>query len=175
MKNAPSRTEPTDPLPDVAEVVNLLLTLPGGEGASDQIVERLAELPGELVWQVIQGVAAQATPAAAGAPVSGGEEHSTEHWREELMACRARTWPSPAQAGLLVGPRVLILTDGQRGVMLSAQGVRVLGGSMSGSLMLLCQTIVMTEHAVNAQDLGNLRQQRTESASTTLSEIQPIR
>ncbi|WP_027460659.1 hypothetical protein [Deinococcus murrayi] len=98
----------------------------------------------------------------------------TAGWRAELLASRAKTWPHPESAGLLVGPQVLILTDGQRGVVLTPEGHRVLGASVSASLLLLCQTIVMADHAVDAQELGTLRQQRIESTSTSLSEIEPL-
>lgn len=182
MKNAQAHLQFTDPAADIAEVVALLLALPSGAEAAEElptedIVEQLVALSGEQLRRVIEAVTAQAHADAADPSVSlhsDPEQGMTDSWREELMACRARTWPSPDQAGLLVGPHVLILTDGQQGVILSAAGVRVLKPSIGGSLMLLCQTIVMAEHAVNAQDLGNLRQQRIESASTTLSEIQPI-
>ncbi|MFB9993299.1 hypothetical protein ACFFLM_15100 [Deinococcus oregonensis] len=180
MKNALPHLQLNDPPSDVAEVVALLLAFPGGTEASpnlstDTIVEQLVPLSGEQIRRVIEAVTAQANAGNPSALLSDDPEHGmTERWREELMACRARTWPSPDQAGMLVGPHILILTDGQQGVILGAAGARVLGRSMGGSLMLLCQTIVMAEHAVNAQDLGSLRQQRIESASTTLSEIQPI-
>lgn len=185
MKNALPHLQLTDLPSDVAEVVALLLAFPETtasgsaalpeEASTERIVEHLVALPGEQIRRVIEGVTAQANAGHPSVLLSdGSEEGMTERWREELMACRARTWPSPDQAGLLVGPHVLILTDGERGVIVGAAGVRILGRSMGGSLMLLCQTIVMAEHAVNAKDLGNLRQQRIESASTTLSEIQPI-
>ncbi|THF67625.1 hypothetical protein E7T06_20210 [Deinococcus sp. Arct2-2] len=165
----------TDSAPDLADVLALLMAFPGEEASTEATVEHLVALSGEQIRRVIEAVTAQAHAGNPSAPLSDGPEQGlTDSWREELMACRARTWPSPDQAGLLVGPHVLILTDGQQGVILGTAGVRVLGRSMGGSLMLLCQTIVMAEHAVNAQDLGNLRQQRIESASTTLSEIQPI-
>jgi hypothetical protein len=190
VKNALPHLQLTDLPSDVAEVVALLLAFPetatpdstpptaegsNEDGSTERIVEHLVALPGERIRQVIGGVTAQANAGNSSAPLQGGPQQGiTDRWREELMACRARTWPSPDQAGLLVGPHVLILTDGEQGVILGAEGVQILGRSMSGSLMLLCQTIVMAEHAVNAKDLGNLRQQRIESASTTLSEIQPI-
>lgn len=98
----------------------------------------------------------------------------TAGWRAELLASRAKTWPHPESAGLLVGPQVLILTDGQRGVVLTPEGQRGLGASVSASMLLLCQTIVMADHAVDAQELGTLRQQRIESTSTSLSEIEPL-
>ena len=75
---------------------------------------------------------------------------------------------------MLVGPTVLILTDGRQGVVLGQQDTRVLNSSVSGSLMLLCQTIVLAEHALNERDMRQLQEQRLESASTSLSEIDPI-
>ncbi|MCD0177828.1 hypothetical protein IHN32_17985, partial [Deinococcus sp. 14RED07] len=71
-------------------------------------------------------------------------------------------------------PTVLILTDGQRGVVISAAGTRALSGSVSASLLLLCQTIVMAQNALNEREMGTLRQQRIESASTSMSEIDII-
>lgn len=183
VKNTQAHLQLTDLAADIGDVVALLLAFPSEQASPEALVEQLVALSGEQIQRVIEAVTAQTNPGNRSAPVSSGPEanlkastdaSTTEHWREELMACRARTWPSPDQAGLLVGPHVLILTDGQQGVIFEAAGVRVMARSMSGSLMLLCQTIVMAEHAVNAQDLGNLRQQRIESASTTLSEIQPI-
>ncbi len=106
-------------------------------------------------------------PAASGQAA----ESSTALWREELMSSRACTW---GQAGMLVGPTVLILTDGRQGVVLGQQDTRVLNSSVSGSLMLLCQTIVLAEHALNERDMKQLQEQRLESASTSLSEIEPI-
>lgn len=90
------------------------------------------------------------------------------------MACRAKTWGSPTSAGLLVGPTVLILTDGRRGVVLDDSGTQLLKSSVSASLLLLCQTIVLADNAVDAQEVGRLRQQRIESTSTSLSEIKPV-
>ncbi|GGR69207.1 hypothetical protein GCM10008959_34040 [Deinococcus seoulensis] len=126
----------------------------------------------------VRGAIDELLLGAAGGPVlgaaHGAPETATDAWREELMASRARAWSSPDQAGLLVGPSVLILTDGLRGVVLSAAGTRALTGSVSGSLMLLCQTIVLAQGALDSRTMGDLRQQRIESASTSMSEIEPI-
>ncbi|GAA0514361.1 hypothetical protein [Deinococcus depolymerans] len=127
---------------------------------------------GHLVRQAITDLLRSPDP---GAPVpSGAASPTTDAWRAELMAGRARTWHSPEPAGLLVGPTVLILTDGQRGVVLSAGGTRRLSSSVSASLMLLCQTIVLAQSALNEREMGALRQQRVESASTSMSEIEII-
>lgn len=123
-----------------------------------------AALVSELIAQLALEAAPHAVPTSATPP-------STEVWRDELMGCRARTWGS---AGLLVGPSVLILTDGQRGVVLGERDTRTLSSSVSGSLMLLCQTIVLAEHALNEREMQQLREQRLQSASTSMSEIDPI-
>lgn len=126
----------------------------------------------------VRGAIDELLLGAAGTPVlgaaHGAHETATDAWREELMASRARAWSSPDQAGLLVGPSVLILTDGLRGVVLSAAGTRALNSSVSGSLMLLCQTIVLAQGALDSRTMGDLRQQRIESASTSMSEIEII-
>ena len=62
----------------------------------------------------------------------------------------------------------------KRGVILYPDHVRALPASTSGSMMLLCQTIVMAQNAVDAKEIGQLRQQRIDSTSTSLSEIEPI-
>ncbi|AWT37770.1 hypothetical protein GCM10008956_13910 [Deinococcus arenae] len=125
-----------------------------------------APLITELITQLHGRVAPHAEPGQPGAGAS-----STDVWRDELMGSRACTWGS---AGLLVGPSVLILTDGRHGVVLGERDTRALNSSVSGSLMLLCQTIVMAEHALNERDMRQLQEQRLESASTSLSEIDPI-
>ncbi|MEF2277515.1 hypothetical protein V3W47_04330 [Deinococcus sp. YIM 134068] len=144
----------------------------GGEADRDAPTLPLTRLGGEhgvLVQELIGALLEDATRQGAGA--DGG---TTDDWRTELLACRARTWASPAAAGLLVGPTVLILTDGRRGVAVRAGSLRRLPGGTSASLLLLCQTIVMADGAVDAQELGKLRQQRIESTSTSLSEIKPV-
>ncbi|MPY66383.1 hypothetical protein F8S09_06670 [Deinococcus sp. SDU3-2] len=137
---------------DREALVGQLTTLGEGEAVHALIGDLIGEAPGHEVTD------------AAG----------TGEWRAELLASRAKAWAHPASAGLLVGPHVLILTDGRRGVVLTAEGTRVLKASVSASMLLLCQTIVMADHAVDAQELGTLRQQRIESTSTSLSEIEPL-
>lgn len=162
--------------------------LPGaaGAGASPSLAEAVAlwqagELDREaLIGQLTALGGGEAVHALIGDLIAGAPGHEvagapdTDGWRAELLASRAKAWAHPAGAGLLVGPHVLILTDGRRGVVLTAEGTRVLGGSVSASMLLLCQTIVMADHAVEAQELGTLRQQRIESTSTSLSEIEPL-
>lgn len=154
-----------------------------GQLARDVLIGQFTALrpeQGQVVQHVIERLEPDPgrPPAEAVTPATGArtvETQATDTWRQELMACRARTWGFPASAGLLVGPSVLILTDGQRGVLLRPTGTRLLPGSTSASLMLLCQTIVLADHALDAQELGQLRQQRIESTSTSLSEIEIIR
>ena len=47
--------------------------------------------------------------------------------------------------------------------------------NLVASLLLLCQTIVMAQHSLDGKIVGQARSQRIESASTSLSEIDPIR
>lgn len=144
----------------------------------EEVVTRFTSLPreeGHVVRQAITDLLAlPEVTATAAAPGAGSAAPTTDAWRAELMAGRARAWNSPDPAGLLVGPTVLILTDGQRGVVISAAGTRALSGSVSASLLLLCQTIVMAQNALNEREMGTLRQQRIESASTSMSEIDII-
>lgn len=169
-------SSPTDRPSDPADLSSLLHALgawQGGEATRDALLGPLTLLgaeQGDIVHSLIRAVIAQ----IPGRPPAGPGALDTDHWRAELMACRARAWASPASAGLLVGPTVLILTDGRQGVVLGDSGARVLTGSVSGSLLLLAQTIVMADDAVDARELGRLRQQRIESNSTSLSEIKPI-
>lgn len=163
----------SQPDPFLSELLGSIDAWQRGEASRDAVTGPLTRLgPGEgdLVQQAVEAVfeGARARPSAE----AGGQ--STDLWRAELMACRARTWGSPTGAGLLVGPTVLILTDGRRGVVLDASGTRALKSSVSASLLLLTQTIVMADDAVDAQEVGRLRQQRIESTSTSLSEIKPV-
>lgn len=137
------------------------------------LVEQLTQIDrkeGQVIQQVIE-VLIQRTSAAA---PTDSPARTTDEWRAELMDSRARAWAHPASTGLLVGPKVLILTDGRQGISLSPTRVQVLNSSISASLLLLCQTIVMANHALNTQELGKLRQQRIESTSSSLSEIKPL-
>ncbi|SMB80232.1 hypothetical protein [Deinococcus hopiensis] len=103
-----------------------------------------------------------------------GDWNSAE-WRAALLGCRARTWPTPGPAGLLAGSGLLILTDGQQGVVLREGNQRCLPRAICPSLLLLAQTIVMADDALDAREVDTLRQQRTQATSTSLSEIDPIR
>ncbi|GBF07954.1 hypothetical protein DAERI_200011 [Deinococcus aerius] len=167
-------SSPTDLPSDSPQGAGLLgaaLAWQRGETTRDALLGPLTRLghdEGGAVHDLIGDLIAWAPPS----PDTG--DRDADRWRAELMACRARTWASPASAGLLVGPTVLILTDGGRGVVLDPSGTRPLPGSISASLLLLCQTIVMADNAVDAQELGKLRQQRIESSSTSLSEIKPV-
>ncbi|GGK99902.1 hypothetical protein [Deinococcus radiotolerans] len=144
-------------------------------GALDRedLIARLTALGREdapLLSELIGQLTVQAAPHGHGAPAADSP-NGTDVWRDELMGSRARTWGT---VGLLVGPSVLILTDGQRGVVLGERESRALSSSVSGSLMLLCQTIVMAEHALNEREMQHLREQRLQSASSSLSEIDPV-
>ncbi|MFD1733402.1 hypothetical protein ACFSC4_22985 [Deinococcus malanensis] len=145
----------------------------GGVGDRDRLIQRLTQLgpeQGAQVQQLIQEVqnSLAPTPSHAAPPPSPAE------WRSELMACRARVWPAPDPAGLLVGPDVMILTDGHAGTIVRDHGARTLPGSVAASLMLLCQTIIMAQNAVDAQELSRLQQQRITANSTSLSDIEPV-
>ncbi|WP_216326757.1 hypothetical protein [Deinococcus aestuarii] len=163
----------SQPDPAAHDLLNAVTAWQGGEGSRDAVIGGLTRLDGgegDLVGQVIGELFQQ---VRARPPAEAGGQ-STDLWRAELMACRARTWGSPTNAGLLVGPTVLILTDGRQGVVVSAQGTRSLKSSVSASLLLLAQTIVLADDAVDAQEVGRLREQRIESTSTSLSEIKPV-
>ena len=163
---------PTDP-PGLSSLLHHIGAWQKGEATRDALLGPLTTLDGEqgdTVHSLIRGLIARAQARQS----AGADDRSTDRWRAELMACRAKAWASPASAGLLVGPTVLILTDGRQGVVLGDTGTRVLASSVSGSLLLLAQTIVMADNAVDTRELGRLRQQRIESNSTSLSEIKPI-
>ena len=165
----------TDDTTPPATLLHAVLDWQAGELPREALVSRLSSLTPEQGEQVT-GLLAELHRRAGRAPAAhAAHDDDTASWREELMACRARTWPFPQAAGLLVGPSVLILTDGARGLVLRERMVRPLPMSVSSSLLLLCQTIVMAQHAVDRQELGQLRQQRIESSSTSLSEIEIIR
>ena len=147
-----------------------------GAVTREDVVLELTRVPlerGDIMLDVLTGLLGQVELAR----VTSGEhaQEDTESWRNELMASRARNWNYPDGAGLLVCPSVLILTDGKRGVVLRASGTTALPGSTSASIMLLCQTIVMAQHAVDAQELKKSQDQRIASTSTSLSEIEIIR
>lgn len=160
--------------PRPPEVLAALHAWQRGEGSRDTLTGHLTRLGGEQ-GEVVQAVIGACLQQAREQPPAEALDRSPDDWRAELLACRARAWAAPASAGLLVGPSVLILTDGRQGVVLSASGTRPLKGGVSASLLLLSQTIVMADDAVDARELGRLREQRTEASSTSLSEIRPIR
>lgn len=141
------------------------------------LLTALAADQGELIQETVQALVqwVSAAPNAQQSTVHSPQQADTEAWRSELMSSRAKAWAYPHSAGLLVSPSVLILTDGQQGVILYDDHIRALPTSTSGSLMLLCQTIVMAQNAVDAKEMDQLRQQRIESNSTSLSEIEIIR
>lgn len=171
-------SSPADPTPPASlpDWLALAQAWQRGEVPREVLTGALAGLgseQGEVVQDLIGALIRQGGAASAGQG-SGAADRSTDNWRAELLACRARTWASPASAGMLVGPTTLLLTDGRQGVVLARPGLRPLPGSVSASLLLLCQTIVMADGAVDAQELGKLRQQRIDSTSTSLSEIKPV-
>ncbi|ACO47674.2 hypothetical protein [Deinococcus deserti] len=154
-------------------LLDLLIDWQEGTGDRHHLIQRLTQLgpeQGAEVQKLIQAVQSSLapTPRHAAAPPTPAQ------WRTELMACRARVWPAPDPAGLLVGPEVMILTDGHAGTILRDHGARTLPSSVAASLMLLCQTIIMAQHAVDAQELGQLQQQRITANSTSLSDIEPV-
>lgn len=138
-----------------AEVLNLLTQVPQDEG--------------EIIREVITAWHSKGPEAARPLPSEGAES-----WRAELMASRARTWNYPHSAALLVSPNVLILTEGQHGFIFREGGVSILPVSTSSSLLLLAQTIVMAQTALDTREVGRLREQRIEATSTSLSEIEPV-
>lgn len=159
---------------DMQTLLELTDNWQGGEVGRTELVSalrRVSDDSGELIRTLIM----QLSQGAVQAGQTAGHTENTDAWRQELMACRARSWPYPHSAGLLVGPHVLILTDGEQGVLLRAGRLRVLTSSVSASLLLLCQTIVMAQHSLDGKVVGQARTQRIESASTSLSEIDPIK
>lgn len=145
-------------------VIGLLTSLPGDQGLTVQ----------QTVGQLTDWVRTASRPGDAAHPEHHAAPEDTDSWRNELMACRAKAWSYPQSAGMLLSDAVLILTDGTRGLILQDGRARALPSSTAGSLMLLCQTIVMAQNAVDAGEVGHLRQQRIDSTSTSLSEIEPI-
>lgn len=143
-----------------------------GEVALDTLAQTFAGLD-EDSGEVGAAIADLCGDAPQGLPHD--HDWNSAEWRAALLGCRARTWASPHPAGLLVGPGLLILTDGQQGVVLRGEGQRCLPRAICTSLLLLAQTIVMADDALDARELDTLRQQRTQATSTSLSEIDPIR
>ncbi len=161
------------------QLLDAVLAWQKSEQPRDAFIQPLIRLPEEqgfVVRELIQRVTQklESQPVGATTTEQNPDKPKIDHWREELMACRVKTWSFPNPAGLLVGPTVCILVTGEQGVVLRAQAGRVLPISVCGSLLLLSQTIVMAQNAVNAKELQSLQQQRIESTSTSLSAIQPI-
>ncbi|BDP43790.1 hypothetical protein DAETH_37590 (plasmid) [Deinococcus aetherius] len=93
----------------------------------------------------------------------------------ELLACRARAWASPDSVGLLVGPTVLILTDGRQGAVLSDAGTRLLTLSSKQQRFPAVPDHRDGGPRGRCPGAGKLHQQRVESTSTSLSEIRPVK
>lgn len=141
------------------------------------VIDALNAIPeneGHLIQEVIHEWNTQSTPTP-----DHTESHleEAEQWRAELMAARAKTWDIPHRAVLLISPNIIILTDGCEGLMLregEERVIRILHKSISSSLLLLGQTIIMANTALDTRELNKLREQRIDSTSTSLSEIEPI-
>ncbi|GGK36843.1 hypothetical protein GCM10008955_33360 [Deinococcus malanensis] len=73
-----------------------------------------------------------------------------------------------------MGPTALLLTDGVRAVILDDAGTRCLPSGVALSLLLLAQTIVMADDALDAQEIEGMRRCRVQASSSSLSEITPI-
>lgn len=97
-----------------------------------------------------------------------------EQWRAELMAARARTWNQPYRAAMLLSPNALILTDGEHGFILREQTTQPFDTDTAGSLLLLAQTLVLAQTALDTRELSKIREQRIDSTSTSLSEMEPL-
>lgn len=160
------------------ELLKVIQAWQTGETERQTAVVALSTVPldeGRVLLDVLDGLSRQVELARV-AHDHAHQQEDTESWRSELMASRARSWNYPDGVGLLVCPSVLILTDGRRGVVLRENGgAKALPASTSASLMLLCQTIVMAENSMNEKEMSRLQQQRIESTSTSLSEIEIIR
>ncbi|RJF69080.1 hypothetical protein D3875_22425 [Deinococcus cavernae] len=169
-------TPPEDPRSSADAILSTIRRWQAGALAREQVVLELSRVPLEQ-GNVIQDVlsALQGHMELARATSAEHVQEDTQSWRSELMASRARNWTSPYPVGLLVCPSVLILTEATRGVVLRESGAKALPRSTSASIMLLCQTIVMAQNAVDAQELKKLQDQRIASTSTSLSEIEIIR
>lgn len=169
--------DPSSPHVSAETLLDTIRAWQEGQAAREAVTVLLAALPadeGQTVQTTIQALHGwiKQSPSSGG---GHGSSDETEAWRSELMACRAKAWAYPQAAGMLVSPAVLILTDGTHGVILQKDRARALPSSTAASLMLLCQTIVMAQNAVDAREVGQLRQQRIDSTSTSLSEIEVIK
>ncbi|MFC4427110.1 hypothetical protein [Deinococcus navajonensis] len=149
----------------------LLLDWHAGVAHRHRIVEALTGLSsGSTVREWLRElVGTTSGPCANPAGPTG-----TEAWRQELLACQARTWPAPEAAGLLVGPSALLLTDGDRAVILDDAGTRRVPPGVARSLLLLAQTVVMADDALDAQEIDRMRRSRVQASSSSLSEITPV-
>lgn len=147
----------------------------GGEQALAELAQALSALEEGRGDEVHAALAELCRPGPEAASPDRGTDWNSADWKRALLGCRARMWTAPRPVGLLVGPGLLILTDGQQGVILREEGRRCLPRSICTSLLLLAQTIVMADHALDARELESLRDQRTQATSTSLSEIDPIR
>lgn len=158
-----------------SELRSAVLAWQRGELFRDSLVQLLSRVPedqGQVIRELIVALCQhvqrlQSTPAAKSAP-------EVEAWRHELMSSRARAWGVPHQAGMLVSPHLILLVSADQGLVLRDGALSCLPVSVCGSLLLLAQTIVMAQTAVDEQELRELRQQRIESTSTSLSEITPV-
>ena len=160
----------TQPELSADHLLNSVQSWQRGEQSRGEVLGLLSQVPsddGGLIRDVIQQLC-----GSSGATTPHGE--TTDAWRAELMASRARTWRVPDTAGLLVGPSALILTDGRMGAVLRREGVQCLPASVCASMMLLCETIVMAHTALDTHEMQKLQRQRVEATSTSLSEIDRI-
>lgn len=164
-------------LSPVLELRQLLADWEQGVSSREEIVKALSAVQtGDTIKGLITELATvDKKTLLTNEQNASGAENATERWRSELMTCRAKAWSFPEASGMLVGENILILMDGQSGVLLSAEGHTPLPSSSAASLMLLCQTIVMAQSAVNAQELQQLTRERLTSSSTSLSEIKTIK
>lgn len=164
--------------PTAEALLDLVMAWQRGEVEREALIGALVRVPrdqGHVVHEVLRDLCQRVTCAEPLGPGAHPGAHlDASVWREELMGCRARAWEYPEIAGLLVGPQVVILVDSREGVILRDGAARCVPRSVAGSLMLLCQTVVMAQSAVDARELEALRSQRVNSTSTSLSEIEPV-
>lgn len=162
---------------EAGPLLDAVLAWQRGELPRDTVVQTLSGVPADQGADIqgLIGALCQRVQSASASPSGSGQGEGVDSWRAELMGSRARAWAYPDIAGLLVGPEVILLVDSREGVVLRGDSAACLPASVCGSLVLLCQTIVMAQSAVDAQELQKLQQQRIESTSTSLSEIEPIK
>lgn len=163
-------------LSPVLKLCQLVSAWEQGTSSREQVVKALSEVQtGDIIKGLITELVTTKPVVTPNESSSQAKENTTDRWRSELMTCRAKAWSFPDASGLLVGQNILILTDGQSGMLLSEQNHTTLPRSSAASLMLLCQTIVMAQSSVNAKELQKLTRERLTSSSTSLSEIKPIK